>query len=476
MNRKGLNVSMYPVKGSKEIFNEIKSEYQAKYGFINKAYDKALEEWLFQFDYLSHALVIGNYRTEYHLVQKGTRFGVFSSTISPFSDIHIPVVEYLQVVPIDLGNNRYEFIAMDENFKWGVIGKRFSFNFDDINLPTGGLYPVKLQGKWGLYYLEENTMVIEPQYEDASILSEGLWGVKKNGKWGFVDIFNNVAIPFEYAEVSDFSFGYAKVLKSSCSEDGDFVLLNHYGKEVFFQKKQLIDSDYRSNIRIMLKNGYYYAIGPDNDILIPPNKYRYLGKYSEGLLAASLDGRTYGYIDINEDVAISFQYKFFSRWSIDIRPHNFSFGFACVQLGSRYDRVIREILHVRDILHIDEDDEAILINYNEEQVFPYSFKSADRLAFRDGFFELNHNNLSFGDRFKQREYISLCDLIKCKQGKDISDLIRTDAEVVAIKKRRREEEEEDSYEWTMEDAWDAMTDGMYGDYPGGDVDYEVFGF
>ena len=25
-------------------------------------------------------------------------------------------------------------------------------------------------------------------------------------------------------------------------------------------------------------------------------------------------------------------------------------------------------------------------------------------------------------------------------------------------------------------ARDAMTDGMYGDYPGGDVDYEVLGF
>ena len=27
-----------------------------------------------------------------------------------------------------------------------------------------------------------------------------------------------------------------------------------------------------------------------------------------------------------------------------------------------------------------------------------------------------------------------------------------------------------------EDTWDAMTDGMYGDYPGSDVDYDNFGF
>ena len=46
---------------------------------------------------------------------------------------------------------------------------------------------------------------------------------------------------------------------------------------------------------------------------------------------------------------------------------------------------------------------------------------------------------------------------------------------------RKEIEEIDDYsgigtEWTEEDAWDAMTDGMYGDYPGGDVDYEKIGF
>ncbi len=38
------------------------------------------------------------------------------------------------------------------------------------------------------------------------------------------------------------------------------------------------------------------------------------------------------------------------------------------------------------------------------------------------------------------------------------------------------EEEYDSVVYTEEDTWDAMTDGMYGDYPGGDIDYEVMGF
>lgn len=34
-------------------------------------------------------------------------------------------------------------------------------------------------------------------------------------------------------------------------------------------------------------------------------------------------------------------------------------------------------------------------------------------------------------------------------------------------------ESDSGYEWTLEDSWDAMTDGMYGEYPGdGIVDWD----
>lgn len=32
---------------------------------------------------------------------------------------------------------------------------------------------------------------------------------------------------------------------------------------------------------------------------------------------------------------------------------------------------------------------------------------------------------------------------------------------------------EDSYEWTEEDPWDALTDGMYGDMPSNPMDYDA---
>jgi hypothetical protein len=57
-------------------------------------------------------------------------------------------------------------------------------------------------------------------------------------------------------------------------------------------------------------------------------------------------------------------------------------------------------------------------------------------------------------------------------------LIKTEEEEIEEdrKRERRLLEEEEPYQWTEEDSWDAMTDGMYGDYPGGDVDYEKYGF
>ena len=32
----------------------------------------------------------------------------------------------------------------------------------------------------------------------------------------------------------------------------------------------------------------------------------------------------------------------------------------------------------------------------------------------------------------------------------------------------------DDVDW-REETWYALTDGQYGDYPGGDIDYDVFG-
>ncbi len=476
---------MYSPKGNQTIIEEIKDEYisgghDLRFVQQRERFYKDLEERFESFDYISHSLEICNRKTLMHLVQKGTRFGIFSGIgIS----IIIPI-EYLQLVPIDLGRNHgIQFMAMNDKFKWGIpnwdketevevlpatfdgkIPKKteiLPFEFDDINVPTDDFYPVKYQGRWGLYYAREKEMVIEAQYEDAIGLAEGLLAVKKNGKWGFVDIFNKVVVPFEYESVSVFSGGYSHAIKYSFMEDEGPVLLDHYGNETFFKIHKLADNEYRAKIRIEESyennNRYYYAVGPDEEILIPKNKYRYLGDYREGLFAASLDGETYGYIDINEQIVIPFQYQI-ERWSSPFDGREFHFGLSCVKLNnSKYSR------------------ECILINHLNEQIFPYIFHS-DILRYSNGYFAPGGGWGYLGDRFKWGQ-ISIYDLICCEQGKDMSYLIRTDAEIeVEQRIRKRQRELEEPYQWTEEDTWDAMTDGMYGDYPGGDVDYDVFGF
>lgn len=43
-----------------------------------------------------------------------------------------------------------------------------------------------------------------------------------------------------------------------------------------------------------------------------------------------------------------------------------------------------------------------------------------------------------------------------------------------------EDYEDQDYGYTAEEleemTWDAMTDGQYGPHPGGDIDYDMFGF
>lgn len=472
MTKELLNVKMHSIKDCQEVIDEIINNHFRRlnswYTWQIEQFAKELKEKLEQFDSISNALKIGNRQTEYHLVQKETRFGIFSgggyiSLIQP--------IKYLQIIPVDLGGDngfeRIEFVAMDENFKWGIHEEnvlrkdeteKLPFIFDDINAPTENIYPVKYNGKWGLYYSRWKEFLIDPQYENASIIREGLWAVKKDGKWGFVDLFNKIQIPFEFEQVSDFLHGYAHaVLFSAIVNDGGEVLINHQGKIIHFKNPQFYDEKYWHGLEVkesyVNHERYSYLVNGSGDIVIPKNKYRYLGGFSEGLLAASIDGEKLGFIDIEENVVIPFEYRVerMSYWRDNIFHH----GFVTARLvGGKYSKA------------------CILINQNNEKVFPYKFR-CESLKFRNGRFE-HYSNI--GDRFK-RNFILLTDLINYQKGEDMSYLIRTDAEVKEEKERqRRAFENQAPYEWTAEDTWDAMTDGMYGDYPGGDVDYEVLGF
>ena len=82
--------------------------------------------------------------------------------------------------------------------------------------------------------------------------------------------------------------------------DGE-VLLNHQGKSVHFKNVKLYNDQYWQGLEIKKSfvnhEEYSYLVNGNNDIIIPKDKYRYLGRFSEGLIAASIDGDKFGFID-----------------------------------------------------------------------------------------------------------------------------------------------------------------------------------
>ena len=163
-----------------------------------------------------------------------------------------------------------------------------------------------------------------------------------------------------------------------------------------------------------------------------------------------------GFIDIAENIIIPFDFHF-NKNSIFLADYSFHWGVAGVGPKTKWNY----------------RRETILIDHSGFQIFPYSLQCS-YLKFEKGVFKSDMSGI--WGLFK-RNSILLMDLIHSYKGYDMSYLIKTEEEIE--EDRKREElmrEQERSYEWTAEDAWDAMTDGMYGDYPGGDVDYEKIGF
>ena len=82
MTKELLNVKMHSIKDCQEVIDEIVNEHFSKLSFWyfseKEKFINELNEKLEQFDSISNALKIGERQTRFHLVQKGTRFGIIS--------------------------------------------------------------------------------------------------------------------------------------------------------------------------------------------------------------------------------------------------------------------------------------------------------------------------------------------------------------------------------------------------------------
>ncbi|MDR3263687.1 MAG: WG repeat-containing protein [Clostridiales bacterium] len=70
-------------------------------------------------------------------------------------------------------------------------------------------------GRWGYIDPSTNQIKIQPVYDEVFAFKEGLACVEKNELFGYIDISNNVVIPFEFELAMSFKDGLACVTKNN---------------------------------------------------------------------------------------------------------------------------------------------------------------------------------------------------------------------------------------------------------------------
>ncbi len=227
--------------------------------------------------------------------------------------------------------------AVESNKKWGFIDKSGNYaippKFEAACNFSEGLAFVKNGAKFGVIDKTGN-YVIEPKFEElgeAIVLyreflpdrigfSEGLAPVRLNGKYGFVDRKGQMRIKEQYDHAVSFDCGMAPVKKN-----GKWGLIDKTGK-------LLLETEYDfilpSNQGIMpvskeKKWGFVSSTGKliASDLPVPG------GYFQEGLVAASKNGKQWGYIDLAGEYVIKPEYE-------QLAP--FSEGLAGVKRGGKW--------------------------------------------------------------------------------------------------------------------------------------------
>jgi len=81
----------------------------------------------------------------------------------------------------------------------------------------------------GLFDLNTNKLTVPIEYEDIGLeITEGLIVAKKDNRCGFINIKNDVIIPFEYERAWDFSEGFAVVKRF-----GKYGYVDRFGNDTF---------------------------------------------------------------------------------------------------------------------------------------------------------------------------------------------------------------------------------------------------
>lgn len=138
--------------------------------------------------------------------------------------------------------------------------------FQDAGILDDDHFDVKTAGKWGVFSVSQNKLVIPASYEAFDYcggcgMKGGYVFAQKNGKWGVVNFANETLVPFDYEHEHTFMRSDNWIL--CFKKDGKQVVLNLAAKKEF-GPPEYTDMEITPNgFLVAKKNGYYGLINED---------------------------------------------------------------------------------------------------------------------------------------------------------------------------------------------------------------------
>jgi len=125
-------------------------------------------------------------------------------------------------------------------------------------------------------------------YRKAWMFSEGLAAVMKDGKIGFINMKNEIVIPFQFdysdkCRMWDFGYLFHKGYCIMTNEEGDLGLIDKSGNWVVEPEYDEIWTPHDSGYRTTIKDGKYGALDAGCQVVYPA-EYRYLKILSDGFV------------------------------------------------------------------------------------------------------------------------------------------------------------------------------------------------
>lgn len=215
----------------KNIYDRIALKRNTKWGFVNKK-----GEIMIQFKY-DHIFSI------HDSVFVGIINGKYG--VADYNDNTIIDFKYDYIFYRPWENEKISWLKL--NNKYGIVNSSNTIVteclYDNLQMPNNGYVALSKGGSsifhagvYGIVNCETGKETIPFEYQDLGRYADGLIKAEKNGKYGYIDIDNNIVIPFIYEDAEDFSEGFALV-HIDAGYNGGMYNAFHVKKSGFINKK-----------------------------------------------------------------------------------------------------------------------------------------------------------------------------------------------------------------------------------------------